>query len=145
MRHHSRWLVGITIVALPLWSCQSNPGSEASAPPARVEAMNGTQPSRVILTEQGVERLDLQTMPVVRLEGPDPVTSAVPYGAVIYDAQGDAWVYASGADRTFIRQAISIESIVGDRAYLSDGPDEGTQVVSVGAAELFGTEFNVGP
>jgi hypothetical protein len=34
--------------------------------------------------------------------------------------------------------------IDGDRAILSDGPAPGTEVVTVGAAELLGTEYEVG-
>lgn len=144
MRHNSSWLVLVPIAALSLWSCQSNPAPESSVPPARVERSDGTGPSPVILTEQAVRRLDLQTVPVERIDAPGPVTSAVPYSAVIYDAQGDNWVYTSIGDLTFVRHAVSIEYIEGDRAYLTHGPEQGTQVVSVGAAELFGTEFDVG-
>jgi hypothetical protein len=37
-----------------------------------------------------------------------------------------------------------IERVEGDNAYLSDGPPVGTVVASVGVAELYGTEFQVG-
>ncbi len=39
------------------------------------------------------------------------------------------------------RKRVGVESIAGDRVVLSDGPSPGTAVATVGAAELFGTEF----
>ena len=45
--------------------------------------------------------------------------------------------------RTFVRQEISIDHVDGDSAMLSDGPPAGTEVVTVGAAEVYGTEFEV--
>jgi hypothetical protein len=134
-------MVLIPLVALPLWSCQPADDSESYPPPARVEAIDGTELSRVILTAQAAERLDIQSASIQGVDGPGSVTSAVPYGAVIYGPQGDTWVYTGVGDLTFVRHAVFIESIEGDRAYLSDGPEAGTPVVTVGAAELFGTEF----
>jgi hypothetical protein len=43
----------------------------------------------------------------------------------------------------FIRHQISIDRVEGESAILSEGPDAGTKVVTVGAAELIGTEFGV--
>jgi hypothetical protein len=68
----------------------------------------------------------------------------IPYGAVIYDADGATWTYTSEAPLTFVRQAITIDTIDGDQVWLSEGPPDGTSVVSVGAAELYGTEYEVG-
>jgi hypothetical protein len=144
MQHSRRWMVAAPLAALPLWACQPGANTEAYAPAAQVEHVDGTGLNRVTLTAKAAERLDIQTASVEAVDGPGSVTSAVPYGAVIYGAQGDTWVYTGIEDLTFVRHAVSIVSIEGDRAYLSDGPDVGTQVVSVGAAELLGTEFDVG-
>ena len=134
-------MVVIPLAALALWACQPEANTDAIAPAAQVEHVDGTGLNRVTLTAQAAQRLDIQTASVEAVAGPGPVTSAVPYGAVIYDARGDTWVYTGTEDLTFVRHAVSIESIEGDRAYLSDGPEAGTPVVTVGAAELFGTEF----
>lgn len=64
----------------------------------------------------------------------------VPYGAVLYDAKGKAWVYTNPEPLVFVRQPISVEYFDGDRVVLSDGPAPGTTVVTVGASELLGTE-----
>jgi multidrug efflux system membrane fusion protein len=68
----------------------------------------------------------------------------VPYASVIYDLSGDTWVYTSPEPLTFVRARIAVDYIEGDTAVLSQGPSAGTRVVTVGAAELYGTEFGVG-
>jgi len=42
-----------------------------------------------------------------------------------------------------VRQEISIDRVDGDSVMLSDGPPAGTEVVTVGAAEVYGSEFEV--
>lgn len=68
----------------------------------------------------------------------------IPYAAVLYDAKGNTWVYTNPEQLVFIRHPIHIDTIVGDDVLLVDGPPAGTAVVTVGGAELFGTEFGVG-
>jgi hypothetical protein len=68
----------------------------------------------------------------------------IPYSAVLYDASGDAWVYTSPGPLEFVRARVAIDKIDGDLAVLQEGPAAGTQVVTVGAAELFGAESGVG-
>ena len=68
----------------------------------------------------------------------------VPYSAVIYDEHGNTWVYTSPKPLEYVRAPVTIDFIEGDVAVLKDGPPNGTAVVSVGAVELYGTEFEVG-
>ena len=53
-----------------------------------------------------------------------------------------------GAPRVFVRRSITVDDIVadaaGDYAILTEGPEPGSFVVSVGVAELYGAEFEVG-
>jgi hypothetical protein len=72
------------------------------------------------------------------------VVKVVPYAAVLYDARGNTWAYTNPKPLTFVRHAIHIDYIEGDLAVLSDGPPSGTEVVIVGAAELFGAETGIG-
>jgi hypothetical protein len=88
----------------------------------------------VILTANAVKRLDIQTVQVT-----DP--KVVPYAALFYDLHGATWVYTNPAPLTFVRQSISVDSIDGDRALLAAAVPAGTKVVTVGAPELYGTEF----
>src|SRR2546425_2822650 len=65
----------------------------------------------------------------------------VPHAAVLYDAKGKAWVYTNPEPLVFVRHGVSVDYIDGDREVLSDGPNPGMAVVTVGAAELLGTEY----
>ena len=72
--------------------------------------------------------------------GPETV---IPYAAVFYTATGDTWAYTNPEPLTFVRVPIVVDRIRGDRAFLSDGPPSGMEVVTQGAAELYGTETDV--
>ncbi len=75
---------------------------------------------------------------------PEPQSrKIIPYSAVIYDLSGQAWAYVNTEPRTYVRQPITIDYSQGAQTVLKDGPPAGTQVVSVGAAELFGAETGV--
>ncbi|HYS18466.1 MAG TPA: hypothetical protein VET45_16195 [Candidatus Binatia bacterium] len=67
--------------------------------------------------------------------------SVVPTSSMLYDAKGKTWVYTNPEPMVFVRHAITVDHIDGDRVVLSDGPAPGTVVVTVGAAELLGTEY----
>ena len=68
----------------------------------------------------------------------------VPYAAVIYDVNGGTWVYTKEPNAlSFVRQSITVDYIEGDLAFLTDGPPAGTEVVTVGGAELYGAETGV--
>jgi hypothetical protein len=110
-----------------------------------VEHIDGTDLSRVTLSERAMERLDLQTSRVSQMttRSGSPMLS-VPYSALLYDSEGRTWIYTSPESRTFVREEVVVDYIEGDRAFLSRGPAAGTVVASVGVAELYGTEFEVG-
>ena len=63
---------------------------------------------------------------------------------VIYHFDGSTWTYANSSPLTYVRKPIDIAFIDGDFAILDAGPNHGTVVVSVGAAELYGVEFGIG-
>lgn len=67
----------------------------------------------------------------------------VHYAAVIYDVNGETWVYTNPELLVFIRQSISVDYIEDDLAFLTEGPPAGTEVVTVGGAELYGAETGV--
>jgi multidrug efflux pump subunit AcrA (membrane-fusion protein) len=68
----------------------------------------------------------------------------VPRSAVLFDALGGTWLYEARAGGVFVRQRVTLIDTIGETAVLGQGPAPGTRVVTVGAAELFGTEFGVG-
>jgi RND family efflux transporter MFP subunit len=68
----------------------------------------------------------------------------IPDSAVLYDIHGTTWAYEDQGSGRFVRRRLEIARRAGDRAVVSRGLSAGTRVVSVGAAELFGTEFGAG-
>ena len=107
--------------------------------PAELEPIKGTDVQRVIFDAEAAERVNLQTAPI-RQNGQETV---IPYDAVIYGADGNTYAYTSPEPLTYVRQEISIDHVDGDSVMLSDGPPAGTEVVTVGATEVYGTEFEV--
>jgi hypothetical protein len=77
------------------------------------------------------------------LAAQETLRKVVPYEAVLYGVHGETWVYSNPEPLVYVRQPIVIDFIEGDLAFLSEGPEVGTAVVTVGAAELFGTETGV--
>jgi hypothetical protein len=107
--------------------------------PAKLEPIKGTDVHRVIFDAEGAERVGLQTTPI-RQNGQGTV---IPYDAVIYTSDGKTYTYTAPEPLNFVRQRIIIDHVVGDSVMLSDGPPTGTEVVTVGATEVYGTEFEV--
>lgn len=109
--------------------------------PSMVEPIEGSEYSRVILTEKAVERLDIQTAKVSTMDGSQ--NKVIPYAAVMYGLEGETWAYTNPEAQVYIRQPIVIDHIDGDMAILTDGPDVDTPVVVVGASLLYGAEVGV--
>ena len=71
-------------------------------------------------------------------------TLVIPWSAILYDVNGGTWVYVKIADHTFSRSRVELSHVVEDCAVVTRGLADGNEVVTAGAAELFGTEFGVG-
>ena len=67
----------------------------------------------------------------------------VPWSAILQDIQGGSWVYVEASRGTYVRTRVELQRVFGDLAVLARGPESGTPVVTVGVAELAGTEFGV--
>ena len=65
----------------------------------------------------------------------------IPAAALLYDASGGQWVYVRTAPRQYTRQRVEVQRAVGEQVVISRGVKAGVEVVTDGAAELFGTEF----
>ena len=68
----------------------------------------------------------------------------IPFNAVLHDIHGGQWVYAKTGEHSYTRKRIQVARLSGANAVLSSGPAAGTQIVTDGSAELFGTEFMTG-
>ena len=107
--------------------------------PAKLEPIKGTDVQRVIFDAEAAERVGLKMAPI-RQNGQGKI---MPYAALIYDAEGKTYAYTAPEPLTYVRQEIEIDHYDGDSVVLSDGPPTGTEVVTVGVDEVYGTEFEV--
>ena len=148
MRHSKSWIAILgLLIALPQLSACTQTSAEATGgeEPATVEQVEGSKDvSRLTLTPKAVERLGIRTVQVSEETVAGKRRKVVPYGAVLYLADGKTSVYVTSAPNVYVRQPITVDLIEGGRAILSAGPAVGTAVVSVGAAELYGIETGVG-
>jgi hypothetical protein len=146
-RRTTLWVAAVLLLGLlSVAGCQGGDEDAAAADePAKVEPVEGSDGlSQVTLTAEAAERIDLQTA-VVRTEGEGAAErTIVPYSAIVYETDGETWVYTSTDDLSFVREHVGVQEIDGDRAVLSEGPPAGTEVVTVGVAELFGAEHGIG-
>ena len=92
------------------------------------------------LSEKAAERLGVETAAVAG----SGAAMSIPYAAIVYDAEGKTWTYITSAPLVYERAEITVDQIDGDVATISAGPPAGTQVVTTGAAELYGAEIGVG-
>ena len=136
MEHRRWWIVVVLLASLGLSAC----GQAPAVPEGAVEGATGN-PLQVTVSEEAAERLGIETTQVKQGQAG---RTAVPYAAVLYDANGDTWVYTNPEHLVFVRTQIKVNKIVGDVADLVEGPPSGTLVVTVGLAELFGAETGVG-
>ena len=144
MNRHYRWMAAILLFAcLPLTGCKQTAEAVADeeAGPAKVEHLQGDEPTRVTLTEEAARRLDIQTGTVSEMMINGVQRSVIPYAAILYDTNGDTWAYTSPAPLVFVRHRVVVDYIDGEVVVLSDGPAAGSAVVIVGAEELFGSEL----
>jgi hypothetical protein len=148
MRHRQPWVLTMcVVVGLTLAACaRTSEGEAAGADPATVEPIEGSDVARVALSADAARRLDIQTAPVrgLRATSGGATRMVIPYAAVLYDPTGATWTYTNPEPLVYVRAPISVEHIEGDEAVLSSGPPNGMEVVTVGAAELLGTEYEVG-
>jgi len=135
MKHMVRWFILILILATLLSACAPKASSSTKINPVTLEPIEGTDFQRVILTEKAAQRLDIKTTEVSG--------TSIPYAAVIYDTEGNTWVYTNPEPLTFVRAPIAIDHIEGDQAILSEGIDSGTTLVTLGVSELYGAETGV--
>ena len=141
------WIaLGMLVAVAQLTGCSHKPPAHEHAHPAQVEPIEGSDLSRVTYTEHAMKRIDVHTTAVTKetSERSDTPQAVVPHSAIIYDPHGNTWVYTSPEPQVFIRAQVTVDHIANDKVYLIEGPEPGTEVVTVGVVEIYGTEFPVG-
>ena len=144
MKHTNRWIaVALLVGGLQLAACKQNAAVVAPVEdngPVKVERMEGIDPTKVILTQEAAQRLDIQTATVRDADVKGVKRKVIPYAAVLYDTDGATWTYTSPEPLTYVRHPIKVDFIQGEDAVLADDLPSGTNVVIIGSAELYGSE-----
>ena len=131
--------VALALAGASLSACKEVETETATGyEPAHLKEINEDL-KQVTLTKEGAARTGLETEKV-RERGGDKI---VPYAALIYDTEGKTYVYTAPKPLTYLREEVKVDRIAGNRAHVSDGPAAGTEVVTVGAAEVYGTELEI--
>ncbi len=127
-------------------------GSAESAPAKRIA---GAPPTANALASTvdwyfEIEDPERHRRPGERVEVRIPALGAneerltVPWAAVLHDIHGGQWVYEMTGPTTFVRRRVQVARVSGKDAILASGPPAGAEIVTDGAAELFGIEFGPG-
>ena len=125
-------------------------GLQSCAKKADASHATAVKHSTVTAGAEGISRITLSSEAVkrLRLEFVTPTKKGeqmtLPYKSLLYDPNGKEWAYVSESDTTFKRMALKVSTIDGDTVIYTEGPQPSQQVVTWGAAELFGIEFGIG-
>jgi hypothetical protein len=146
--HRRSWVVTLVLISMLGLIVYSGVAADETgvgqSEPAYVEPIEGGSLNRIVLSERAAERIELATTPVADDASSGAPRKIIPYAAVIYSPDGETWAYTSPEPHVFVREAIEVERIEGDKAILTAGPDAGTEVVTIGGAELLGAESGLG-
>lgn len=134
-------IVVLFAIAVILSGCKEAEDASSSSgyEPSQVEPVGDSGLQQVRFTAIGAARVGLTTARA-RLE---PGGTTVPYAALVYDGQGLPWVYTVPDELSFLRSQVTVDRIEGDQVFLSDGLAVGDEVVTVGAAEVYGAERGI--
>ncbi len=113
------------------------------APPSANAAASTVDLFYELANEGGTFRFGQKVGVSIPLREPEEAL-VVPWSAVVHDVNGGTWVYENTAAQTFVRRRVQVHRVAGKEAVLASGPKVGAKVVTVAAAELFGTEFGPG-
>jgi len=140
--------LGLAVVlifsGLAIAKLTEKPVTTTQGEPVQISKIDGSDFNRVILSEKAAQRLDIKTAPVHEEQVNGTPRLVIPYAAVLYGLNGETWTYTNPESLTFVRQLITVDNIESDKAFLSKGPSVGTQVVTVGVAELYGADTGIG-
>lgn len=139
-----RFAVALIVLGLAVSGCaKTTSATTKSASPAKIEAVPGKSVKSVTLTEQADKRLGIETTTIAAAAS----GTTVPYSAVVYSADGAAWVFMVTKPLTYVREKVTVANVGGPNgteAFLSASPPVGTTVVKIGVPLLYGAELGVG-
>jgi hypothetical protein len=141
MNRRMIWMLGVLVVAsMTIAACGTSANKPAAEAAVTVDKIEGSDLKKLTLSEHAAQRLGLTTAEVTASGG----ESTLPYSAILYDKAGATWAYTNPEGLVFVRAEVNVDRVAQGVAYLDEGLDPGTKVVTVGAAELWGVETGVG-
>jgi hypothetical protein len=132
---------GLVVLAAGLTAsaCSEVESNVRETYPYQVEPIKGSDIPRVRMEDKTAALLPVETT-TVRRAGKRKV---VPHEALIYNPDGDSFVYTKPKAETYVRAPVEPVRVEDDEAVLSDGPPTATTIVTTGAAELLATEYEI--
>jgi hypothetical protein len=146
MQRTTAWICAALIfTALGVSGCGSSSSKDdQGAPPVTVKPVAGTPFTRIEFSAAANARIGVKTTRALTRTSPTGTREVVvPYGAILYDANGVPSVFTNPDPRIYIRHPIQVDRISGSAAYLKKGLAAGESVVTVGGDELYGAETGV--
>lgn len=140
MTSHRWFFLGLVLAAMALGACNSAASTAPKVEAITIQEDEGSGLKILTLSEKAAQRLGVETVAIAG----SGAQMSIPYAAVVYDAKGQTWTYVAEQPLVYKRAQITVEEIDGDIARISTGPASGSQVVTTGAAELYGAEIGVG-
>jgi hypothetical protein len=136
-----RLVAGLAVVAsgLVLAACSEVESNLRENQPYEVIGPEDAKIKRVKMEDATAALVPVETTSVRREGG----RKVVPHNAVIYNPDGDVFVYTKPKAETYVRAPIKVVRVTGNKAVLSDGPPAGTTIVTTGSAELLATEYEI--
>jgi hypothetical protein len=124
---------------IALSACDEVPSNLREAQPYKVQPIKGTDRNTVTMADATAGLLPVQTTTVSESKG----EKVVPHDALIYNPDGDVFVYTKPKSETYVRRPVRVERVSGERVWLAAGPEAGTTIVTTGSAELLATEYEI--
>jgi hypothetical protein len=139
-RRSYRPAVVLLTAGVALSGCGAAQGADPElAEVATVDAAEDGGPDLITLSAPAERRLGIETTPVAT----DPAGLTVPYAALVYATDGSTWVFVRKEPLTYRRTPVTVAGKTGDQVAITSGPPAGTDVVTVGVAELIGVETGI--
>jgi multidrug efflux pump subunit AcrA (membrane-fusion protein) len=122
-----------------LAACEEVPSNLREAQPYKVSPIKGTDRNLVNMVDGTAALLPVETTEVRESGG----KKVIPHDALIYNPDGDVFVYTKPKAETYVRRPVRVDRVSGDRVWLAAGPEVGTTIVTTGSAELLATEYEI--
>lgn len=136
-------VISFLLAGLPFPGCQQKSDTATKIEPIAIEdSRDSLYRVRLTASKAAEYKIDTATVGEEMMSG--QTRRVIPVAAVVRDQFDNTWTVTNPDDLVFMRSRVQISHIEGELAVLSDGPQAGTAVVTVGADKLLSSEFRDG-